>query len=80
MKMIQNKNFIQKMSIILLMILCFNFVCPIKANAAEDSLAASVGGVLLKPISDLLVGIGDALVQVSHDLVIFDLAKETDNR
>ena len=69
------------MSLILLMILCFNFVCPNKAHAEDGvSFAANVGGVLLEPIANLLVSIGDAIVQISHDLVIFDLASESENR
>lgn len=72
MKMIQNKNLIQKIVILLLIVVSFNIVCPTRSQAS----LADVGGVLLKPIADLLVGLGDAVVQVEHDLVLYETAKD----
>lgn len=76
MKMIQNKNLIQKISLILLMILCFNFVCPVRVHA--DTFDETVGGILLYPIMNLLLGIGDVIVEMEHDLVLDNTVKGED--
>jgi len=52
-KVFTNKNILQKMTIILISLLLFNFVIP------QSSQASSFGGKLFKPFINLVGGIGD---------------------
>lgn len=54
-KLLTNKNFIQKMMIAIVIVLLFTFTVPKRASA-------DVGGVLLGPVIDLFSSIGDAIL------------------
>ena len=55
MKNLTKKKFMQKIVIVLLMVICFNFAVPIRAQAA----AFDIGGDLLKELVQLLAAVGD---------------------
>ncbi len=59
MKIFANKSMWKKIVIIFLLIISISFVAPKPAQA-------SVGGELMKPVCDLLVGLGDGVVKIIH--------------
>lgn len=59
MKIFANKSIWKKIVIIFLLIISISFVTP-------QPVHASVGGELMKPICDLLVGLGDGIIKVIH--------------
>ena len=74
MKLLHKKGFVQKILIIILTIMMFNFVVPVKTQAAMDG---GIGGTLFTPIFALLKMIADVPVGLlQHSLLdttaIFD--------
>ena len=59
MKIFANKSMWKKIVIIFLLIISISFVAPKPAQA-------SVGGELMKPVCDLLVGLGDGVIKIIH--------------
>lgn len=59
MRIFANKSIWKKIVIIFLLIISISFVAPKPAQA-------SVGGELMKPVCDLLVGLGDGVVKIIH--------------
>lgn len=55
MKKLAKKSFLQKTIIVVLMVLCINFIVPTYSHA-------DFGGVLFDPIADVLCSIGDAVI------------------
>ena len=66
MKIFQNKNLFKKLIIVLLFITIFSFCMPKGVRAGGDD---SVGGMLLKPFVDLMLGIGDGILDVVHKVI-----------
>ncbi len=64
MKVFQNKNLFKKLIIMFLFITIFSFCLP-KSVRADDG----VGGLLLKPVIDLLLGVGDGALDVVHKVI-----------
>ena len=62
-KILNKKNF-NKILILLLVVICFNFICP------TVSLGADLGGNLMKPVANLLTSLGDGIVNVIHKFVL----------
>lgn len=72
MKLFTTKNIVQKIMIILVLLLLFNFIYPNYAHAA------SFGGVLWDPVQSLVVGLGDAIVSIMQNLLLgIDLSRVT---
>lgn len=69
MKFLIKKGFWNKLIIVLLLIIAFNAIIPTNVVHAESD----VGGVLLRPIVDLVLAIADAIINVIHK-VIFDMS------
>ena len=59
MKIFANKSIWKKIVLIFLLIISISFVAPLPAQA-------SVGGELMKPVCDLLVGLGDGVIKIIH--------------
>lgn len=59
MRIFANKSIWKKIVIIFLLITSISFV-------ASKPAQASVGGELMKPVCDLLVGLGDGVVKIIH--------------
>lgn len=55
MKKLTNKNFMQKMTIAIIIVMVFNFTIPTVSNAG-------VGGLLIGPITDLTALLGDIVM------------------
>ena len=56
-KLLNNKNFIQKIMILLVAMILFNFTVPISSHAG-------FGGMLLDPIADLITTVTDGILSV----------------
>lgn len=56
-------NLCNKILIILLVIMSFNFICPTVSNA-------DMGGTLLEPVTNLLTSLGDGIIDVVHSFVM----------
>lgn len=69
MKIIQNKKFIQKIFLLLLIVVSFNFICPKMVSAKTDE-SDSLGGVLINGVTDLFVALADGVVNVTHRFVV----------
>ena len=59
MKIFANKSILKKIIIIFLLIFAISFTKP-------QPVHASVGGELMKPVCDLVVGLGDGVIKVIH--------------
>lgn len=70
MKIFANKNIWKKLVLILLIITIFSFGAPKTVQADNDEDSGGIGGVLMKPICNILVGIGDGVVNVIHRFVV----------
>ena len=71
MKIFTEKGIVKKLILIFVVVMIFNAVIPSNISfAAQDNY--SWGGVLLKPISDLLLAIGDFIMDIIHN-VLFDM-------
>ena len=66
MKILTKKGFVNKLIIVLLAVLIFGTIIPTNASyAASDDF----GGKLLKPIVDLLLALGDLIMDLLHNVV-----------
>lgn len=65
MKIFTNKNLILKIVILLVFVILFNFCAP-TVSRAEDG---DVGGMLFEPVKDLLLTVGDAIINIVQRLV-----------
>lgn len=63
MKIFANKNIWKKI------VLIFTIITTL-SNAAPKPVEAGIGGELMEPICDLVVGLGDGVIRVTHDLMI----------
>ena len=59
MKILTNKNFMQKIIIILIFVILLNFAVPIKAQAVNFN----IGGDLIKELTQLLAALGDVFTR-----------------
>lgn len=75
MKFLSNKKFTQKIIIVLIAIILFNFAVPIRAQAAWDWT-----GSLFEPIADLICGIGDAIINALQGVFFPYSPKAVDKR
>lgn len=66
MKIFAKKGVIQKITIIILAVVCINFIAPNYSNASF-----SVGGVLATPFVDFFCMIGDACINLMQKLMTF---------
>lgn len=63
MKVFQNKNLFKKLILILVLITVVSFCIP-------KGVSAKSGNVLLKPITDLFLTLGDGAVQLMHSIIL----------
>ena len=68
MKIFANKNIWRKIVIVFLLISVFSFVAPEPVEAKKTDM--SVGGTLMEPICDLLVGACDGVINIIHKILI----------
>ena len=66
MKIFTERNLILKIVIALVFVILFNFCAPTISQADDD---AGVGGMLFEPVKDLLLTIGDAVVNIMQKLI-----------
>lgn len=74
MKIFSRKSLILKIALILAIVILFNFIAP-RIVLADDN--GGVGGILFEPIKDLLLTIGDAIMNLMQN-VIFRYRFHTD--
>ena len=67
MKIFTKKGFIQKISIILLFLVIFNFTYPNIAHADGEE---DIGGILLSPAVKLVTGISDAAIHLAQLIIL----------
>ena len=65
MKILTKKGFVSKLIIVLLAVILFSAIVPTHASYAVDDF----GGKLLKPIVDLLLALGDLIMDLLHKVV-----------
>lgn len=70
MKLFTNKKVWSKIIVILIFLLLFQFVSVNYTFATGDDVVLEVGGKLLSPILSLLVGLGDAVVDILHKAIM----------
>lgn len=70
MKLFTNKKVWSKIIVILIFLLLFQFVSVNYTFATDDDVVLEVGGKLLSPILSLLVGLGDAVVDIMHKAIM----------
>lgn len=71
MKLFTNKKVWSKIIVILIFLLLFQFVSVNYTFAGDDDdVVLEVGGKLLSPILSLLVGLGDAVVDIMHKAIM----------
>ena len=63
MKVFQNKNLFKKLILILVLITVVSFCVPKGVSAAG-------GNILVKPITDLFLTLGDGAVQIMHSIIL----------
>ena len=68
MKIFANKKIWKRLVIILLFITVFSFVTPKSVFADDDD--TTIGGTLMKPICNLLVGLCDGVVNLLHRFIV----------
>ena len=68
MKVFANKSIWKKLVFILLFITIFSFAVPQTVHASDDD--TSLGGKLMKPIINLIVGLGDGVVNILHKFLL----------
>lgn len=72
MKIFTNKGVFKKLLIVIIAILLFSAVVPTKVSYAADDVASKVGGTLLSPIASLMIGFGDVVMNLIHN-IIYDM-------
>ena len=65
MEIVTNKNLTLKIVILLVFVILFNFCAP-TVSRAEDG---DVGGMLFEPVKDLLLTIGDSIINIVQSLI-----------
>ena len=63
MKIFANKNIFKKLILAVLLLLSFSFVSP-------EPVQAGVGGELMEPICDFVIGIGDGIISALHKFIL----------
>lgn len=63
MKIFANNNIFKKIILSFVLLLSFSFVAP-------EPVQASVGGEIMNPICDLLVGLGDGIMNIMHKAIL----------
>ena len=76
MKKFAKKGILQKIIIITVTILLFNFITPSISNAAESALA-SLGGIIYNAVTDFIAVIGDSVLGLVQYFMIGDTASAT---
>lgn len=71
MKIFTEKGIFKKLIIVLIVIIAFNAVIPTSVSFASDA-ASKVGGTLLSPVASLMIGLGDVVMNIIHD-VLYDM-------
>ena len=66
MKNLTKKGFLNKLIIVFLVIIVFNAAIPMNKSQATDY---KVGGVLLKPINQLVLKVADGVVDLIHKVL-----------
>ena len=64
MKIFTEKGILKKLLLIIIAIILFNAIIPTNVSYAAD-----VGGVLLKPIVDLMVALGDFVMDIINNML-----------
>ena len=63
MKIFANKNIFKKLILAVLLLLSFSFVSP-------EPVQAGVGGELMEPICDFVIGLGDGIISALHKFIL----------
>ena len=71
MKIFTEKGIFKKLIIVLIVIIAFNAVIPTSVSFASDA-ASKVGGTLLSPVASLMIGLGDVVMNIIHN-VLYDM-------
>ena len=66
-KIFSNKNLIIKIATILVIVILFNFINP---GISFGAVSGGIGGVLFEPIKDLVLAIGDGIVNIMQMLYL----------
>lgn len=66
MELFKNKNLVLKITIALIVVILFNFSAPTFSYAAASE---TIGGILLTPVVDLLIAIGDSAISVLQEVL-----------
>ena len=65
------KGIVQKIIVVLIFLVVFNFVYPyVPAFAAGGDLLESIGGVLIDPLINLITSIGEGIIWIIQDMVL----------
>lgn len=67
MKIFTEKKILKKLILVLMVLVVFNAVLPSNISCAEDD--EPFGGKLMKPIMDFLLGLGDFIMDIIHNVV-----------
>lgn len=65
-KIFSNKNLIIRIATILVIVILFNFVNP---SISFGAVSGGIGGVLFEPIKDLVLAIGDGIVNIMQNVI-----------
>ena len=65
-KIFSNKNVIIKIATILVIVILFNFINP---GISFGAVSGGIGGVLFEPIKDLILAIGDGLINIMQNVI-----------
>lgn len=65
-KIFSNKNLIIKIATILVIVILFNFINP---SISFGEVSGGIGGVLFEPIKDLILAIGDGIVNIMQNVI-----------
>jgi len=67
MRVFKNKFLVKLIALICLFLTWFNFIGNSKVYADDDEVW---GGILIKPITALMIGIGDGIMDIMHDAIL----------
>lgn len=65
-KIFSNKNLIIKIATILVIVILFNFINP---SISFGEVTGGIGGVLFEPIKDLILAMGDGIVNIMQNVI-----------